>query len=377
MSPPPALLAILSAVLVPSAPAPCSLAAADEKEPRGLEIGDRAPDFDLHGVDGKRRTLADFAAAKVLAVVFTCNHCPTAQAYEERVKKLHADFKDRGAALVAISPNDPEAVRLDELGYTDLSDSLEEMVIRAKHRGFEFPYLYDGERQAVSRAYGPRATPHVFVFDAERKLRYSGRIDDDESGKSVKSHDARNAIEAVLAGNPVPVERTRSFGCSIKWSDKREDNRRFLKKLAEEKVSLERIDAKAAKELREKGDKLRLINVWATWCGPCAAEMPELVETFRMYRHRSLEFVTISLDDLEKEAQVLEFLRKQQVSSKNYHYGRAHRDALADALEKSWTGALPFTLLVRPGGKVAFQKEGQVDPLELRRAIVDVLGRTY
>ncbi len=96
-----------------------------------LQIGASAPDFELPGVDGKTYRLSDFAAAKVLAVVFTCNHCPTAQAYEERLIQLHVDFKDRGVALVAISPNDPLAVRLDELGYTDVSYSLEEIKIRA------------------------------------------------------------------------------------------------------------------------------------------------------------------------------------------------------------------------------------------------------
>ena len=122
-------------------------------------------------MDGKVHQLAEYDKAKVLVMVFTCNHCPTAQAYEERIKKLAADYKDKGVALVAISPNDPKAVRLDELGYTDMGDSLDEMKIRAKDKGFNFPYLYDGDKQGVSKAYGPVATPHVFVFDGERKLR--------------------------------------------------------------------------------------------------------------------------------------------------------------------------------------------------------------
>src|SRR3954469_324362 len=114
-----------------------------------LEIGAAAPDFRLPGVDGKTYALADFADAKVLVVVFTCNHCPTAQAYEGRIAKLHADYRDKGVAVVAISPNDPEAVRLDELGYTDLGDSFQEMKIRAKDRGYSYPYLYDGETQTT------------------------------------------------------------------------------------------------------------------------------------------------------------------------------------------------------------------------------------
>src|SRR5262249_35777799 len=109
-----------------------------------LKIGDRAPNFDLPGVDGKRYSLKDFADSKLLLVVFTCNHCPTAQAYEARIMQLDADYRDKGVALVAISPNDDRAVRLDELGYTDLSDSFDDLKLRAKERGYKFPYLYDG-----------------------------------------------------------------------------------------------------------------------------------------------------------------------------------------------------------------------------------------
>jgi peroxiredoxin len=191
-------------------------------EAKTLEIGATAPDFKLPGVDDKTYSVADFADAKVLVVIFTCNHCPTAQAYEDRIVQLHQDFKEQGVALVAISPNDPQAVRLDELGYTDLGDSLEDMKLRAQDKGFKFPYLYDGETQKASTQYGVLATPHVFVFDMDRKLRYSGRIDNSEVGK-VTSPDARHAIEALLAGKPVPLDRTRVFGCSTKWSEKRQD----------------------------------------------------------------------------------------------------------------------------------------------------------
>src|SRR5580698_11134084 len=148
----------------------------DDRHPT-LVIGSEAPDFSLTGIDGQIHKLSDYADAQVLVIVFTCNHCPTAQLYESRIKKLADDYRGRGVTLVAIEPNDPEAVWLSELGYTDVSDSLEEMKIRAEYRHFNFPYLYDGERQSVTQAYGAQATPHVFVFDKDRKLRYEGRID--------------------------------------------------------------------------------------------------------------------------------------------------------------------------------------------------------
>jgi peroxiredoxin len=348
------------------------------EQPKTLEIGSAAPDFKLPGVDGKDSSLKDFADAKVLVIVFTCNHCPTAQAYEGRIKQLDADYKDKGVRLVAISPNDPTAVRLDEMGYTDLSDSLEEMKLRAKDHGFTFPYLYDGATQATSRAYGVIATPHVFIFDAERKLRYQGRIDDSDV-KEVHSHDARNAIEALLAGKPVPTEKTKVFGCSTKWAEKGDSAKKWVEKANAEPVELKAIDAATAAALakNEDGKKLRLVNVWATWCGPCTAELPELVTMYRMYRKRDFEMITISLDRPDKRDRALEVLKDLHASCTNYIFSDGDPDKLGDALDKEWPGPVPHTLLIAPGGKVIWRHTGEIDPLELKRAIVGYLGRTY
>jgi thiol-disulfide isomerase/thioredoxin len=364
---------LLTAVLLAQAPA----AAAEPPGLQTLPIGAAAPDFKLPGVDGRDYALQDFAGARLLLVVFTCNHCPTAQAYEDRIIELHDDFKDKGVALVAINPNDPEAVRLDELGYSDLGDSFEDMKTRAKEKKFPFPYLYDGKTQSTSRAYGVRATPHVFLFDQARKLRYVGRIDDAEV-KAVKHHDARRAIEALLAGEPVPVEQTRVFGCSTKWADKREDAKRALARWDEEPVNLEALDeAGVAKLARNDGNKLLLVNVWATWCGPCVAELPDFVAMNRMYRGRNFRFVTISMDDPEKKEAALKVLREKHVAATNYLLHVKDRDRFADLLDKEWPGPIPYTLLFAPGGKVVYRKDGAIDPLAVRRAVVGYLGRTY
>jgi peroxiredoxin len=212
-------------------------------EPKTLEIGSTAPFFHLPGVDGKKHSLSDFASAKVLVVIFTSNHCPTARAYEERMKKLTADYKDKGVAVVAISSNDPCALRLDELAFTDVGDTLEDMKIRAKDKDFNFPYLYDGDTQEVAKAYGPVTTPHTFIFDEYRTLRYVGRIDSSEwREKPDAVQDARNAIDALLAGKEVPVAKTKTFGCSIKWSDKRALVKKEREKLEKEKATIEMIE---------------------------------------------------------------------------------------------------------------------------------------
>jgi peroxiredoxin len=350
---------------------------ADPAGLKTLEIGAKAPDFRLLGVDDKTYSLKDFDSAKVLVVVFTCNHCPTAQAYEARIAKLHADYKSRGVALVAISPNDPAAVRLDELGYTDVGDSFLDMKVRARDRNFAFPYLYDGETQSTAIAYGVLATPHVYVFDAERKLRYVGRFDNSEV-KTVTSHDTINAVEALLAGRPVPVETTRVFGCSTKWADKRQSAEQAQAKADNEPVALEPIDdAGVAKLARNDTKQLLVVNLWATWCAPCVAELPEFVTMHRMYRKRPFKLVTISLDEPEKRDAALKVLKENHVSATNYILHTDDRDKFAEALDKDWPGPIPFTLLIAPGGKVIYRKVGAIDPLEVRRAVVDVTGRTY
>jgi hypothetical protein len=163
---------LLGALLLAVSPAAAQDAPAKvgPNSPKTLPIGSKAPDFNLPAVDGKTYSLQDFASSKVLAVVFTCDHCPVAEIYENRIKKLTADYRSRGVAVVAIQPNNPDAVGLEERGHTDLGDSLPEMKIRAAYRHFNYPYLYDGETQSVGRQYGPIATPHIFIFDERRTL---------------------------------------------------------------------------------------------------------------------------------------------------------------------------------------------------------------
>ena len=190
----------------------CAAAFASEQPPT-LAVGSPMPTFSLPGIDGKTHTDKEFAKAKILVIVFTCAHCPTAQNYQERIKKLVTDYSPKGVTLVAINPNHADSVRLDELAWSDLSDSFDELKERAKTAKFNFLWLDDGPKQEVSHEYGPVATPHVFIFDQARKLRFEGRIDDSERDESMAtSHDTRAALDALLAGREPPVTSTRSPG---------------------------------------------------------------------------------------------------------------------------------------------------------------------
>jgi len=343
---------------------------ADEAYPT-LALGSPAPDFALPGIDGQVHKLGDYSGSRLLAIVFTCNHCPTAQLYENRIKKLAEDYRGKGVALVAIQPNDPDAVRLDEMGWTDVGDSLEDMQIRAEYRHFNFPYLYDGETQAVARAYGPKATPHVFVFDQQRKLRYEGRLDNSQRESLVKAQEARNAIEALLAGQPVPVPHTAVFGCSTKWKSKRAGRIEELKKIEAEPVTLDLVSAAELAKLRANPTgKVLLMNFWATWCGPCLTEFPDLETTYRMYRHRDFEMITVSANLPDEKPGVLKALEKMHASGRNLQFGSEETYAMQAAFDPEWESGVPFTLLIAPDGQVIYWKEGEVDILELRRAIL-------
>ena len=172
-----------------------------------MNVGDNAIDFDLPGVDGNNHPLSGFKS-KVLVVIFTCNHCPYAKAYQDRIMSIQKEFESHGVQIVAINPNDDE-------NYPE--DGFEKMIERSKEAGFNFPYLRD-ETQKVAKAYGARVTPDVFVFDENRKLRYRGRIDDNwKDPGSVKSFDLKNAINDILDEKEVEVKEAQAMGCSVKW----------------------------------------------------------------------------------------------------------------------------------------------------------------
>lgn len=175
---------------------------------KGLAIGSKIPGFKLPGVDKKTYSEKDFSDRKALVIIFTCNHCPYAQAYQDRIIHLQKEFSPVGAQIIAINSN-------DSTNYP--ADSFEKMVERSKEKDFNFPYLRD-ETQSVAKAFGAQVTPDCFVFDQKRTLQYRGRVDDNwQDHYKVSSHDLRQAIEAVVNGKKPTVQESSAIGCSIKW----------------------------------------------------------------------------------------------------------------------------------------------------------------
>jgi peroxiredoxin len=380
----------------------CAPASADE-HPAGdgalifhdLKIGESAPPFSLPGIDGKTHTLSDYKEAKILMIAFISNHCPDSHAAEKRILSLLADTRDKGLELVAINPNNPDGLSIEELGYSKYSDGFEDMKKYAVEAGFTFPYLYDGETQAVAKAYGCLATPHIFIFDGERKLRYKGQFDDSRFADpaTVKSQDARKAVEALLANAAVAVEVTKPHGCSTKWLTKKSAVAKQTEKWDATPVDVETITAEGVAALRKNGTKkLRLFNVWSTTCAPCKAEFPELVTTARKFGMRDFEMITISLDDPKDAARAKEFLEKQGAgllerlkpslkaegrTTNSYLFAGADANELIVALDPEWPGAMPHTVLVAQDGTIVWRHNGAIDGDELRAKILDVMGAYY
>lgn len=343
-----------------------------------LSLGSVAPDFALPGVDGKIHTLNEYAASPILVVVFTCNHCPIAQMYEQRIQRLADDYKSQGVAVVAIQPNDPNAIRIDELDSSDIGDTLAEMKIRAEYKHLTYPYLYDGETQQVTRAFGPKATPHVFIFDQSRHLQYEGRIDNSYRTELVKTEDARNAIDALISHKEVPVKHTGVFGCSTKWSEKSADRTAAIQKLEGQPVTVELASAADLAKLRTNPThQLMLVDFWATWCGACIAEFADLEDTLRMYADRDFSLVTVSANMPDEQPGVLRFLQKHHATSRNLLFASNETEALQTAFDPTWDSAVPYTVLLSADGKVLYQQMGSVDMLELRRTILANVPAEY
>lgn len=360
-----------------------------------LEIGESAPAFKLKGIDDRDWSLNDFKDSKVLVVYFTSNHCPVCHAQDPRLLTLLKELAGKSVAVVAINPNSGDGLRPDELGYSKYDDSFEDMKLYARDEGFSFPYLYDGDTQSVAKAYGCLATPHVFVFDQDRKLRYQGWLDDSRfpDPATVKRQDARDAITALLEDKPVTVTETRPFGCSTKWLEKRPDVKRDQEQWEKAEVTLENITATGIAQLvKNDTSKYRLFNVWSTTCVPCVKEFPGLVRVSRRMGLRDFELITISTDLPEDYDRALAFLDKHRAAlparlkpslekegrtSNNYLYSEPSMDSLIQALDPDWEGPQPHTVLVAPGGKVIFRHNGEIGEEELLDKVLAVMSNAY
>jgi thiol-disulfide isomerase/thioredoxin len=332
-----------------------------------LSIGRPAPEFRLIGTDGIAHASSDWKASSVFVVAFLCNHCAESQLYEARLNKLAQDYAKKGVSVVAIQSSNPNAFSDEDLAWSDVGETLADMKERATFRKFSFPYLYDGDTGATAVAFGATVAPSVYVFDKERKLRYFGRIDDNPADGPETRHEVVAAIDALLADKPVPVAKTTPTGCSLRLGADRD----ISKKEDVGAVAVSLAPAEVLTSLRHNPTgKLLLVNFYATWCGPCVTEFPDLMATNRMYRGRPFSFTTVSSNVPDEKAEVLAFLKKMNATTSNLLYGSDDTYAMQEAFDPNAGSAVPVTVLLSPRGDVLFHEQGEIDLMEIRRAIL-------
>jgi thiol-disulfide isomerase/thioredoxin len=332
-----------------------------------LETGSPAPSFSLMGTDDVIHKSTEWKDSTILVVAFLCNHCTESQLYEARLNRLAESYAGKGVTVVAIQSSNPKAFSEKDLAWSDVGEDLADMKERAAFRKFHFPYLYDGDTGGTALAFGASVAPSIFILDKDRKVRYSGRIDDDAAEGPNTVHYAAAAIDALLSGSPVTKPTTTAVGCSLRLGADTAIN----DAPASEPISVSLATTTALTSLRHNPTgKVLLVNFYATWCGPCVTEFPDLMATNRMYRSRQFSFTTVSSNVPDEEPQVLKFLQKMNASTNNLLYGSDDIYAMQAAFDPELGAAVPVTVLLAPNGDVLFHEQGEIDLMEIRRAIL-------
>ncbi|MGA3087969.1 MAG: redoxin domain-containing protein [Terriglobales bacterium] len=335
--------------------------------PSTLAIGSEAPVFSLMGTDGIIHRSTDWKGSSVLVIAFLCNHCTESQMYEPRLNRLAEAYASKGVTVVAVQSSNPKAFAEKDLAWSDVGESLDDMKERAEFRHFRFPYLYDGDTGSTALAFGASVAPSVFILDKERKLRYSGRIDDDPTEGPNTTHYAVAAIDSLLAGNPIAVTASVATGCSLRIGP----NPSINEAPDSEPVSVSLATTAILGSLRHNPTgQLLLVNFYATWCGPCVSEFPDLMATNRMYRSRRFSFTTVSSNGPSERSEVLKFLQKMRATTDNLLYGSDDIYAMQDAFDPNLGATVPVTVLIAPNGEVLFHEQGEIDLMDIRRAIL-------
>lgn len=336
----------------------------------GPVIGERPPEFELTDLDGRPHRLSEYLGRPVL-LTFHSVRCPISRAYTERLRTLGNDY------------GPPHSLKVLAINAS-ANESDEEVRTGMKEAGLPFPVLRDRAGRMADQ-YGVARTPHVFLLDGRGYLRYQGRIDNSHQPRSVTRSDLREALDEVLAGRPVRIPETVAMGCPIVRSVEAPpivglaQGAKGTPTEAREKaippVRLLKPEGYAPL-LRQSAGSVVVVNFWATWCGPCVAEFPELVRLDRELRERGVRFIGISADDPEDlQSKVIPFLRNQQASYPNFIQQVNDPQEMIDVVRKDWPGTLPATFVYDPNGRMVYTRLGIFDREDLRREIEKVLPK--
>ncbi|MBT5716722.1 MAG: thioredoxin family protein [Opitutae bacterium] len=340
-----------------------------------LDYQEDMPPFRLPGVDGNIYDSREFKKSELLAVVFLSNHCPTSQIFQHGIISLAKEYRNQGLQVIAISPNDPEAILPDELSYSVLGDTFSEMVLRSKELQYPFPYLYDGKTQEVSKSYGVRVTPHAYLFDKNRKLRYSGRIGDPKNPDRKDRDDLRHAIISLIHGTEPVVVRGLAYGNSIKWIKDRIIVEKARSRFSRESVYLKKSNSRTLQFVRRNISKLpTLIYVWSIKDMNNRQDLLKLASIHKIYRKRGLKFVTICVDGKECFDAAKKVLVETQSSGTNYISTGTEISPVADLRSEEGFLTTPFLGLLTPEAKVYYRSNNKINSLIIKRNIIKIFN---
>ncbi len=341
-----------------------------------LENGDQMPNFRLKGTDGKIHDSDAYASWPLLAIVFISNHCPVSQSFQEELLLLEKDFAAKGFKLIAVSPNDPQAIPPDELAFSDLGDSYAEMKIRAKDLNYTFPYLYDGLSQDVSQAFGVRVTPHAYLFDANRSLRYSGRIGDSKNPSNRNRQELRQALKALMGGGSPKVEEGPTFGSSIKWKKNRHLVQKINERFSRETIVLKHADKRTYAFIRKNvSSRPKLIYVWSSRDENHREDLLKISALHKIYRKRGIEFITACIDGVDEREKTHNILRNTLCSSQNYISEGTEISPFADLRGESSDRITPFLGLLDYSGKISYRSTKGIYEIEIKKEVLKTLNR--
>jgi peroxiredoxin len=322
-------------------------------------IGQPAPDFTLSDVNGQSHSLKDYRG-KIVALGFISTQCPVSNDYNDRMRAIAESYGKKNVVFLGINANFNE-------------DTAEIKAHAAKHN-LTFTILKD-EDSMVADAYGAERTPELFLIDGEGVLRYHGRIDNARDVRQVKRQDLRAALDELLEGKAVSVTEGKAFGCAIKRSQDAKNIKAVKTKAkgADPKIAmLKPADFNKYKDTA-KG-KVLVVNFWATWCGPCVAEFPELVMIDNKYRDKGVKMVGISVDEIDDiNGKVIPFIKEQKAAFEILVQDSSDPEDLISLIDKKWEGTLPTTFVFNKQGDIVYTRYGILDRDQLLEAIQKAL----
>jgi len=331
------------------------------------------PPFSLRATNGEVYTESDFDDKKVLGIVFLSNHCKVSQLFQNHLIALTRKYS-KDMVIIAVSPNYEQSILPDELAYSDLGDSFEDMVKRANRMKYNFPYLHDGDDQNLTKEIGAKITPTIYLYNQDRELFYSGRIGNIDSPDNMETSEVNQAISSLLIGKKTSFKRTKVFGTAIKTKNHLFVAEQVRQRYADEKVRLSEADARKLNfYLTHNTRKPKLFYVWQTSDGKPRDNLIKLSFLYKIFRKRGFKLITVCIAKKDEEDKIVEFLENSQLSSTNFIVYGHHISPLASIIPDDVEKVTPYFRLLSSRGEKLIGSHGEISTDSLRYEIVKAL----